>query len=323
MNARSVVKVICLIGLVTSSFIALSSTVNASVSQGVSLSPFSQDILVKPQEAKTGTFTIQNNQDTEIKVRIVQGYMDENGQPYLAEDIKGSDTPAGWTEVTEPEKTIPAGQSHKFTYKVATPGGVKVGTYFPTLNVFWSTVTADGSTAVNPALTFQINLSVTSATPDTTLQIVELNVPRVVLTPYVSLDYILQNVSSVLSRPIGYLQIIAPDGDRVYRETINAELSSLKPSQKMDGKATISLKPSALGEYKVELLFVDSANKISTIAKAQVFFIPGYLFVVVVVLTSVLAGIIIWRLRKRRNIFVQNQFISPLEKQRERAAKTK
>lgn len=282
--------------LLTSMLVFLSLTPGVSAAPtGLSVSPISFDINLQPGAFKDEIITLQNKTNSQLELEVSPLELAYRNGVY----IRNSD--GAYVEMLKLDRAkiiLTPGQATSINARVTIPTNATMGSFKLAANIRW--VQSDDSSmntggVISPEVSVLFNINVLNQSPRTAVQVTKLEVPGVIVTNKVNINYEIKNNAPYFTKPLAYLQLVNPRGKPVWRQVINESGAILDSGRTLSGQATAEFEfnnPLDMGQYKVQLLIVDTQLATQDILTGTTLFIHWFAIIVgVVIFISLLLGV--------------------------------
>lgn len=276
-QTRNPLKIIITLGLLSFFTLNFQFPISAQ-STGIEVSPAYAEVLAKPGDSFSGKFSYKNNESTTI-----------SGELKVAEIIGDtlSDKPdqidvEEWITFENPIVTLESGATQEINYSVKIPQNLTLKTYEILILLDVKPEIPNGTDenvfGQNLKIPFNVRLTISSDNNYNGLvTITKLDVKTpVVLDGNINIELEIQNVSESITKPMGRFQIVNLSGNQIYQEVLNDGLKPLNSKEKLNKNISFKIDHTdvnLLGQYKVQLLVIDTLNGKSEIKEADIFVI--------------------------------------------------
>ncbi len=269
--------------LLTLLFIIPISSYPLKAGSGFELTPASIDLTLRTEQSHLGTFTIINNEDTDVLITLQEGmYVD--GQ-IVKEDFS-------WITTSPQQFALKKSQSQEIQYTLTVPSDTPKGVYnkLILLNIAANTATREQNNypTIDLTIPYQINIFVDSLfASDLGIKVTEFSSDtKLTINNQITFKIKVENKGkNQISKPIGHLRIISSMGDAVYSAVLNESLKAVTDSDTFEYDFTANYPINNIidiGQYRAELLFTDSLSG-STELKQMTFVSINYLLFVIII----------------------------------------
>ncbi len=296
-------------------FFALSLTKVHAQDHGIVVTPARLEIKANDIQNKVFEFEVKNTGNNQVNVEVLRAEMLDNNIKF--KDLEAS-SPANWIEFINKDKfTIDPNSEAKMQFKLK---NVVDHDASPLILIKIKNDSNEGAT-FEQNIPFQI--TILSATQNNNEVLIEqFEASKNIVFDNVSFNIKLKNsVEKALSKPIAYFQVLNPRGEVVQQSIINESLASLKNNENLSKVIEVNLLGNLdfsnivksignTGEYKAELLVVDTITQKSVIKKISFYYIPWVLPIAVILLLVVVISLVLFirKPRKAKDKQIKDEF---------------
>lgn len=272
-------KVLIVIYLLLGLFI-IPISINAQENSGLVVSPASKIITLPPQGTGKINFNIINKNEYSISFKLKSGEI-LNGKTII--DNSNEAFASKWMSFSSTGIiTLKPQQSYPVELTVTLPATAPEGIYtlYAVAEISNTPSSISSETSIKEYLPFELTLNVNSKNSfnsDVRIKSLTIDKNPVLDTKYTINLSIANYSTSSLAKPIAYFQIINPRGEVIRQEVINESLAQVLGGETISKSFENSIDLfdyKNLGEFRAEVLVIDTLTQSSTIQKVNFIVIP-------------------------------------------------
>jgi len=277
-------------------------------SNGIEISPASETLSLKPGNNSIKSFIIKNNDAFDVAFNIKLGEIIDNIT--LLENFP-NDNSANWVKINNTLFTLKVGESKEITYTLNIPNSSPNGIYYPLIAMHITQAQLHPLTdtaLLDENIAYKLKIQVSNDTSNfNAIKISTFNINKtLVIDNQCTFNIILENANpKQFSKPIIYFHILDANNSIITQSIINEGLDSLNLDQKWEKNFNIDfsqLKINSIGQFKSEILVVDTITNKSLIQKVSFYFIPSqYILITFIIITILIVLLLKVRASRKKN----------------------